>query len=127
MALLFMFFNQPGINDLLSTSEVNIEPIAGYEARNDVVLMIFDELPLSSLLDEAGEVDATMFPNFARLAHTSTWFQNVISVHTETAQAVPAILSGDTPTSAEPPCKRPIPRTSLQSLAVTTTSSDLSS
>lgn len=110
VALLFMFFNQPGINDLLSTSEVNIEPIAGYEARNDVVLMIFDELPLSSLLDEAGEVDATMFPNFARLAHTSTWFQNVISVHTETAQAVPAILSGGYPNFSRAPVQATYPQ-----------------
>jgi|GEM_PF-1316374 len=108
--LLFLFFSQPGISDLLSAKQVAIEPIAGYTAKNDVVVIVFDELPLVSLLDEAGNVDATMFPNFARLAGTSTWFKNVISVHTETAQAVPAILSGDYPNFSRAPVQATYPQ-----------------
>ena len=62
-----------------------------------VVVVVLDELPLSSLLVRPGEIDAVRFPNFARLARDATWYPNATTVHERTVQAVPAILSGRMP------------------------------
>ena len=62
-----------------------------------VVLVVFDELPLASLLDQYGRVDAAMFPNFARLQRNSTWFRNTTTVATFTREAVPALMTGTVP------------------------------
>ncbi|HKG36797.1 MAG TPA: sulfatase-like hydrolase/transferase [Solirubrobacterales bacterium] len=77
-----------------------IEPI---EARTPVVLVVFDELPLAALLDERGEIDAGLFPHFARLAGTSTWYPNAVAVADQTTFAVPSILTGQDPFSGATP------------------------
>lgn len=67
-----------------------------------VVLMIFDELPTPTLMKADHRVDAGRFPNFARLAETSTWYQNATSVSDGTYVAVPAILTGKRPQAELP-------------------------
>lgn len=62
-----------------------------------VVLVIFDELPLSSMLQDQSTLDAKRFPNFARLAQESTWYRNGTTVSEVTYSAVPAILSATVP------------------------------
>jgi hypothetical protein len=59
-----------------------------------VVIVLFDELPLQSLLDDGFEIDGRAFPSFARLAATSTWFRNFTTSHNETIGALPALLTG---------------------------------
>lgn len=59
-----------------------------------VVLVVFDEFPLFSLMDEHHQIDAARYPNFAALARQATWFRNATAVHASTVAAVPAILSG---------------------------------
>ena len=59
-----------------------------------VVFVVFDELPLNSLLDENYEIDAGRYPNFSALAAQSYWFRNTTTVSAETMWAVPAIVSG---------------------------------
>ena len=59
-----------------------------------VVMIIFDELPVTALMDEQRQVDAVRYPNFAALAQTATWFRNTTTVADTTLIAVPAILSG---------------------------------
>ncbi len=66
-------------------------------ATTSVVLVVLDELPLTSLLDEAGMVDGRLFPNFARLAAQSTWFRNATASHGQTNLALPAIVTGRAP------------------------------
>jgi hypothetical protein len=75
-----------------------------------VVMVLFDGLPLNSLLDERDGIDAVRYPSFARLAGESTWFRGATSVSQDTATAVPAILTGcyppdehRLPTAAEHP------------------------
>lgn len=61
-----------------------------------VVLVVFDELPLASMLTADGNsIDAARFPNVARLAGDGTWFSNTTSVAGFTHEAVPAILTGE--------------------------------
>ena len=63
----------------------------------DIVVILFDEFPLLSILDGFGEVDAARFPNVAELAAGSTWYRNATSVATWTPYAVPAVLTGRFP------------------------------
>ncbi len=62
-----------------------------------IVFLLFDELPLASLLDDRMRIDAELFPNFARLAEDSFWFRNTATVATFTGEALPAILTGSYP------------------------------
>lgn len=62
-----------------------------------VVVVIFDSLAGMSLLDEHHQIDAARYPNFARLAGTSTYYRNASTVHHRTDNAVPSILSGRFP------------------------------
>jgi hypothetical protein len=68
-----------------------------------VVMVVLDELPLESLLDADGEIDARLFPNLARLAGDSHWFRNATSVAPATWHAVPAILTGQLPEDGTTP------------------------
>jgi hypothetical protein len=62
-----------------------------------VVMLVFDELPLASVVDEDGTVDAELFPNLAGLAAQSTWFRNATTVSSSTWHAMPALVTGKLP------------------------------
>jgi hypothetical protein len=62
-----------------------------------IVVVVFDELPLTSLIGPGGRIDAGRYPSFAGLAHTSTWYRGATAVHDSTALAVPAMLDGRYP------------------------------
>jgi hypothetical protein len=64
------------------------------QGSTPVVLMIFDELSIASLLGPDAHIDAGRFPNAARLAATSTWYPNATTVADATHIAVPAIVTG---------------------------------
>jgi len=66
-----------------------------------IVFIVFDELPLSSLLDEHGQVDRLRYPGFARLADRSTWARGMTTVAPSTMQSLPAILTGMYPGPAD--------------------------
>jgi Sulfatase len=76
---------------------------AGERPRAPIVLIAFDELPINSLLDAQGRIDAVRFPNFARLARGSTWFEHATTVGEGTTHAIPAILTGRFPKAGEFP------------------------
>lgn len=65
-------------------------------------ILVFDELPMASLLDRSGGIDAERWPNFARLADTSHLFSNATTVGFTTERAVPALLTGSYDTAAAP-------------------------
>lgn len=62
-----------------------------------VVVAVFDELPLVSLLAPDGRIDAERFPNFASLARDAIWFPNTSAAAGLTTLALPAILTGRHP------------------------------
>jgi hypothetical protein len=68
-----------------------------------VVVLILDEFPVDSMLGPDGRIDAARFPNFAKLAATSTWFRNAMTVYDSTFKAVPAILDGRLPQKGTKP------------------------
>ena len=63
----------------------------------DIVFVLLDELPLATLVDREGLVDASLFPGFARLQSMSDWYFNTISVSDSTGTAVPSILTSRYP------------------------------
>jgi hypothetical protein len=65
--------------------------------QTPVVVVVFDELPLVSLLGKGGRIDAARYPNFARLARGSTWYSNATTVSDSTKTAIPSILDGRVP------------------------------
>jgi hypothetical protein len=62
-----------------------------------IVVVVFDELPLTSLMEPGGRLDDSRYPAFARLAHDGLWFRGATAVHDSTALAVPAMLDGRYP------------------------------
>jgi hypothetical protein len=68
--------------------------LAAVPGETPVVMLVFDELPVVSLMDGSGGIDAVRYPNFARLAGDATWYRNTTTVHEWTTGAVPAILTG---------------------------------
>jgi hypothetical protein len=67
---------------------------AAVSSDTPVVMLVFDELATTSLLDEREAIDRERYPNFAALADGSTWFRNAATVDAWTVNAVPAILTG---------------------------------
>jgi hypothetical protein len=68
-----------------------------------VVMILFDEFPLKSLLDSKGQIDRRVYPNFARLADQSTWYRNATGVSGFTPWAMPAMLTGRYPEKVKAP------------------------
>jgi hypothetical protein len=87
----------------LTLSATPAAQAANARPRFPVVLVVFDELPLNSLLDAHGRIDPVRFPSFAKLAAESTWFARQTTVAEGTTHAVPAILTGRYPRKGELP------------------------
>jgi hypothetical protein len=68
-----------------------------------VVVVLFDEFPMMSLLDSRGRIDRRLYPNFARFAEDATWFRNATGIGPFTPYAVPAMLTGRYPARSVAP------------------------
>jgi sulfatase-like protein len=71
--------------------------------RAPMLMVVFDELPVNSLLDRHGRVDPVRFPHFAALRRGSTWFANESVVSEGTLHGVPSLLTGRYPRPGELP------------------------
>jgi Sulfatase len=91
---LFLFASPVAKITLASEAEAHAATV---RAGAPVVMIVFDEFPLLSLLDGEGEIDARRYPNFAVLARDSTWFSRTLAVSGDTTKAVPALLTGKSP------------------------------
>ena len=83
-----------------------VEQASLVERLNDrfppIHLLVFDELPWHSLLDERGQIDSVRYGNFARLAETSHVFNNATTDGFTTELAVPALLASTLQTQPAP-------------------------
>ena len=98
-----LFLINPHIGKLVWTATTRETHPVAVEATTPVVVIVFDEFPLLSLLDEHRQIDAARYPHFAALARDAVWFRNATTVHSQTMQAVPAILTGNYPDSSRLP------------------------
>jgi hypothetical protein len=78
-------------------------------ATTPIVFLQLDEFPVIDLQQADGGIDAKRFPNFARLAASSTWYRNTTTVSASTTVAVPAILTGQKPKKGALPILRDHP------------------
>jgi hypothetical protein len=99
--LALFLFVQP-VSGLAFPSQPGARSIGGV-ARAPIVVVLFDELPVTSLMDDHGHVDAVRYPAFAQLERTSTWFRNAYAVYDSTEHAQPSIMDGDYPAKGELP------------------------
>ena len=75
---------------LADAKGARVEP----EGATPVVLVVFDEFPVTSLMRADGGVDSERYPGFGRLAREGTWYSRTTTVDEYTTRAVPAILTG---------------------------------
>jgi len=74
-----------------------------------IIFVVFDEFPVTSLMDQQRQIDPIRYPNFAALSRDAYWFRSDSTVGERTTKAIPAILSGiypdqnRLPTAAEYP------------------------
>lgn len=80
----------------LPASLFDLPPEAAGEGSRpvDVIVIVLDELPTSSLLDGDGNFDYQRLPGLGRIAADGTWYRDAVTVETGTARSVPAILTG---------------------------------
>ncbi len=73
--------------------------VAIIDSDTPVVMVVFDELPLATLENDAGKIDRKLFPNLALLETQANWYPQMLAAGSSTVQAVPAIMTGTRPTS----------------------------
>jgi hypothetical protein len=96
LIFLGVFLFDSKVESLVFPGEVNAVA-ANVETTTPLVYLLFDEFPVIDLMNGKEQIDATRFPNFARLAKTSTWFRNTTTLSSSTTVAVPVILTGNPP------------------------------
>ena len=109
LLFLVIFLAFSPVSELVLPSGAS-EAIAGPRtSRIPVVMVVFDELPATSLMDARDRVDSRRYPAFASLAADATWYREATTVAGRTTEAVPALLTGrrpregDLPTAADHP------------------------
>ncbi|HEX6207219.1 MAG TPA: sulfatase-like hydrolase/transferase [Actinomycetota bacterium] len=91
------------VSRLLETAETG--GVAEDARAVPVVMVMFDEFPLGSLLDRRGRINETLYPNIAELAATSTWYRNYTVTERRTGQSIATKLTGN---MLEDRSKRPL-------------------
>ena len=102
VVFLALFLFSPQISEVAFADEAEARTIGGV-ARTPIVMVLLDELPVNTLLDDRGRIDADRFPGFDELARTATWFPNAYTVYDSTERAQPAIMDGDLPSRDRQP------------------------
>ena len=97
VVFLALFLLVSDVSDLVFPGSADVQA-AHVRSSAPVVVVIFDEFPVHSLMAADGRIDERLYPNFARLARDSTWYRDTASVDQDTPYAVPAILDGRLPT-----------------------------
>lgn len=103
----FLFFSP--VTKLVLDSDEGVAVASGVKARAPVIVVVFDQMPLASLLAEDGRIDPELYPNFAALSKDSYWFRNAATTSDMTELAVPAILTGNRPAPTDLPILRDNP------------------
>ena len=62
-----------------------------------IVFIVFDELPLVSLLNKKGMIDAALYPEFSKFSHHSNWYRNAMTISDETETIISSMMTGQYP------------------------------
>jgi len=96
VVLAVFLFTMP-VGDVLREPDAALGNPVAVEDPVPVVMVVFDEFPLASIIDGEGDLRSDLYPNFARLAGDGTWFRNAITVEQQTEHSIPAMLTGSVP------------------------------
>ena len=92
-----LFLLNSSISKVVFTAKDSSAVYTKVNATAPVVMVVFDEFSLVSLMDRNRQIDPFRYPHFAALAQEATWFRNATTVADFTTAAVPAILTGNYP------------------------------
>src|SRR3990172_1070631 len=92
---LFLFYSP--VSKVVFRSGDSITTYPKIDATTPVVMVVFDEFSITSLMDEHRQIDPIRYPNFAALVRDAYWFRNATTVGENTEYAIPAILTGNYP------------------------------
>jgi hypothetical protein len=67
---------------------------AQVNAPAPLVILVFDEFPVASIIDPEGRIKGEDFPALADLSNNATWFRNAVGTHEGTRDALPTMVSG---------------------------------
>ena len=93
----FLFLTGASVQKLAAPAKPHGPALADGATDTPIVMVVFDELPVQSLLNRQGGIDSERFPSFAELAGQATWYRNAATVSHATQYAVPAMLTGKRP------------------------------
>jgi hypothetical protein len=102
IVFLALFLFTAPVSKLAFPEEASAKNVGGIN-RTNVVVVLFDEFPSTSLMDGKRQVDAKRFPHFAALEGNSTWFRNAFTIYDSTERAQPAIFDGNLPSKDKLP------------------------
>jgi Sulfatase len=103
LLFLLLFLVVSPVSELV-LPEGGAEAVAGESrSRTPVVMVVFDELPATSLMNPRDRIDARRYPAFASLARDATWYRAATTVAGRTTEAVPAMLTGRRPREGDLP------------------------
>ncbi len=89
-------FHSPVRQIVLSGSRPEIH-YPKIKAGAPIIMVVFDEFPLASLMDDRGRINSLRYPNLAGFAGSATWYRNASTVADTTVHSIPAILDGCLP------------------------------
>lgn len=120
LVVLGIFLFTSAVSPLVFTASAIAQP-AQVSVGNPapVVMVVFDEFPVASVMDGDGKLQADVYPNLARLATDGTWFRNAVTVQQQTENSLPAILSGNDPPGGKLPTANEYPASLFTLLADT--------
>ena len=91
-----LFLLNPDVRGSVVPTDALVSPVRAADTP-PIIIVVFDEFPVTALLDRHREIDRARYPNFARLAATATWYRNASTVSSQTVWAVPALVTGQYP------------------------------
>ena len=97
-----VFLLTPPISSLLAPPGTTVRGDASAPGA-PLVVMVLDELPLHTLLDDEGRIDARLYPEIAAFSRDATLFRNATGVAARTPHAIPAMLTGRLPSDGRAP------------------------
>ena len=95
--ILLVFFSP--LNKILFPSRSEGPPIGQFEVASNrsVVMLVFDELPVFSLMNDEEAIDPEMFPNFRALSETADWYKYATAVADSTLRSITSMVTGRYP------------------------------
>ena len=118
LVFLLLFLVGSPVSKLAFPDEAGARTVGGV-TQAPIVVVLLDELPSNTLVDERDRLDTARYPGFAELARNATWFKNAFTIYDSTERAQPAIMDGDLPAKDRLPISQDHPNSIFSLFAKT--------